>query len=151
MQALQVWQARMYCRRPKTQKCAKVSDTPLQWRPFLFEVSRTRATVRFAPHPFTFFTSPRMLDRVVSRAPSPSTSSPDDEEYSFSPFSKREYLLAQMRQKDELINSLLRQVRLSYTLLTNTGTYVDYTPIPQLHNPYLATPLSIQAYRNATS
>ena len=56
-----------------------------------------------------------------------------------------------MRQKDELINSLLRQVRLSYTLLTNTGTYVDYTPIPQLHNPYLATPLSIQAYRNATS
>ena len=98
-----------------------MSDTPLQWRPFLFEVSRTRATVRFAPHPFTFFTSPRMLDRVVSRAPSPSTSSPDDEEYSFSPFSKREYLLAQMRQKDELIDSLLKQVRLSYTLLTNIG------------------------------
>jgi hypothetical protein len=60
-----------------------------------------------------------MLDCVVSRAPSPSTSSPDDEECSFSPFSKREYLLAQMRQQDELIDSLLKQVRLSYTLLTN--------------------------------
>jgi hypothetical protein len=41
---------------------------------------------------------------------------------------KREYLLAQMRQKDELIESLLKQ----------------------LHNPYLATPLSIEAYRMAT-
>ncbi|KAH9995295.1 fungal-specific transcription factor domain-containing protein [Russula vinacea] len=42
---------------------------------------------------------------------------------------KREYLLAQLRQKDELIDSLLKQ----------------------LHNPYLATPLSIEQYRNATS
>jgi len=67
------------------------------------------------------------------------------------PFSKREHLLAQMRQKDELIDSLLKQVRLSHTLLTNIGTHVDYTRIPQLHNQYLATPLSIQAYRNATS
>jgi len=57
-----------------------------------------------------------------------SISSPDDEECSFLPFSKREYLLAQMRQKDELIESLLKQ----------------------LHNPYLATPLSIEAYRMAT-
>jgi hypothetical protein len=55
-----------------------------------------------------------------------------------------------MRQKDELIDSL-KQVRLSYAPLTNIGTYVDYSRIPQLHNPYLATPLSIQAYRNATS
>jgi hypothetical protein len=92
-----------------------------------------------------------MLDCVVSRTPSPSTSSPDDEECSFSPFSKREYLLAQMRQNDELIDSLLKQVRLSYALLTNIGTYVDYSRISQLHNPYLATPLSIQAYRNAIS
>ena len=141
----------MYCRRPKTQKCTEVSDPPSSGIDFLFEVSRTRATVRFSPHPFTFFTSPRMLDRVVSRAPSPSTSSPDDEECSFSPFRKREYLLAQMRQNDELIDSLLKQLRLSYALLTNIGTYVDYSRIPQLHNPYLATPLSIQAYRNATS
>ncbi|KAH9024620.1 fungal-specific transcription factor domain-containing protein [Lactarius pseudohatsudake] len=41
---------------------------------------------------------------------------------------KREYLLAQMKQKDAIIESLLKQ----------------------LHNPYLATPLSIEAYRMAT-
>jgi hypothetical protein len=41
---------------------------------------------------------------------------------------KREYLLAQMKQKDSIIESLLKQ----------------------LHNPYLATPLSIEAYRMAT-
>lgn len=41
---------------------------------------------------------------------------------------KREYLLAQMKQKDTIIESLLKQ----------------------LHNPYLATPLSIEAYRMAT-
>ncbi|KAJ2932869.1 hypothetical protein H1R20_g4235, partial [Candolleomyces eurysporus] len=43
--------------------------------------------------------------------------------------SKREYLLAQIRQKDEIIESLLKQ----------------------LHNPYIATPLSIESYRMATS
>ncbi|EMD31564.1 hypothetical protein CERSUDRAFT_119609 [Gelatoporia subvermispora B] len=42
---------------------------------------------------------------------------------------KREYLLAQIRQKNAIIESLLKQ----------------------LHNPYLATPLSIAAYRSATS
>ncbi|KAI0683838.1 fungal-specific transcription factor domain-containing protein, partial [Cytidiella melzeri] len=42
---------------------------------------------------------------------------------------KREYLLAQIRQKDSIIESLLKQ----------------------LHNPYVATPLSIASYRNATS
>ncbi|KAF9267092.1 hypothetical protein L218DRAFT_955568 [Marasmius fiardii PR-910] len=42
---------------------------------------------------------------------------------------KREYLLAQIRQKDAIIESLLRQ----------------------LHNPYIATPLSIASYRMATS
>ncbi|KAH8976971.1 fungal-specific transcription factor domain-containing protein [Lactarius hatsudake] len=41
---------------------------------------------------------------------------------------KREYLLTQMKQKDAIIESLLKQ----------------------LHNPYLATPLSIEAYRMAT-
>jgi len=40
---------------------------------------------------------------------------------------KREYLLAQMKQKDTIIESLLKQ----------------------LHNPYLASPLSIEAYRMA--
>ncbi|TCD66046.1 hypothetical protein EIP91_001854 [Steccherinum ochraceum] len=44
-------------------------------------------------------------------------------------FSKREYLLAQIRQKDAVIESLLKQ----------------------LHNPYLATPLSVASYRMATS
>ncbi|KIY45806.1 hypothetical protein FISHEDRAFT_48653 [Fistulina hepatica ATCC 64428] len=43
--------------------------------------------------------------------------------------SKREYLLAQIRQKDAIIESLLKQ----------------------LHNPYIATPLSIASYRLATS
>jgi hypothetical protein len=42
---------------------------------------------------------------------------------------KREYLLAQIRQKDAIIESLLKQ----------------------LHNPYTATPLSISSYRMATS
>ncbi|KAK7682019.1 hypothetical protein QCA50_014983 [Cerrena zonata] len=42
---------------------------------------------------------------------------------------KREYLLAQIRQKDAVIESLLRQ----------------------LHNPYVATPMSIASYRMATS
>jgi len=87
-----------------------------------------------------------MLDCVVSHVPSPSTSSPNDEECSFSHFSKCEYILAQMtemRQKDELIDSLLKQVHLSYTLLTNIGTYIDNICTPQLHNLYLTTPLSI--------
>jgi hypothetical protein len=42
---------------------------------------------------------------------------------------KREYLLAQIRQKDAIIESLLKQ----------------------LHNPYLATPMSISSYQMATS
>ncbi|KIK64122.1 hypothetical protein GYMLUDRAFT_40371 [Collybiopsis luxurians FD-317 M1] len=42
---------------------------------------------------------------------------------------KREYLLAQIRQKDAIIENLLKQ----------------------LHNPFIATPLSIASYRMATS
>ncbi|KAG5730335.1 Protein priB [Termitomyces sp. T112] len=42
---------------------------------------------------------------------------------------KREYLLAQIKQKDAIIESLLKQ----------------------LHNPYIATPMSIASYRMATS
>jgi hypothetical protein len=67
---------------------------------------------------FSIYFPPRMMDRVISRTSSPSISSTDDEECSFSPFSKREYLLAQMRQKDELIDSLLKQVCFSHVLLT---------------------------------
>jgi hypothetical protein len=59
------------------------------------------------------------------RYPRPTTSSPfaakrpfplDDDECSFLSFSKREYLLAQLRQKDELIDSLLKQVCLEHYL-----------------------------------
>ncbi|KAG6885330.1 hypothetical protein C0993_003178 [Termitomyces sp. T159_Od127] len=48
---------------------------------------------------------------------------------SFIASSKREYLLAQIKQKDAIIESLLKQ----------------------LHNPYIATPMSIASYRMATS
>ncbi len=41
----------------------------------------------------------------------PPASSSDNEECSCSPLSKREYLLAQMKQKDAIIESLLKQVR----------------------------------------
>ncbi|KAF9039281.1 fungal-specific transcription factor domain-containing protein [Panaeolus papilionaceus] len=65
----------------------------------------------------------------VSSASSRCTS-PAQESDDFSPMiSKREYLLAQIRQKDSIIESLLKQ----------------------LHNPYTATPLSIASYRMATS
>ncbi|KAJ7302054.1 hypothetical protein DFH08DRAFT_919001 [Mycena albidolilacea] len=66
---------------------------------------------------------------------SPSSSPPSSPMSSSSdlPFvsasSKREYLLAQIRQKDQIIESLLKQ----------------------LHNPYIATPMSIASYRMATS
>ncbi|KAI8977809.1 hypothetical protein BD414DRAFT_554477 [Trametes punicea] len=55
----------------------------------------------------------------------------EDEGYSFvlPHHSKREYLLAQIRQKNAIIESLLKQI----------------------HNPYLATPMSIASYRMATS
>ena len=53
---------------------------------------------------------PHVLQSDLSRASSLSASSLDDYEYSFLSFSKREYLLAQLRQKDELIDSLLKQV-----------------------------------------
>ncbi|OBZ72956.1 Protein priB [Grifola frondosa] len=48
---------------------------------------------------------------------------------------KREYLLAQIRQKDAIIQSLLKQVR----------------SLESIHNPYLSTPLSIASYKMATS
>ncbi|KAG2124252.1 hypothetical protein BD769DRAFT_1776582 [Suillus cothurnatus] len=52
-------------------------------------------------------------------------------QYSYNPprVSKREYLLAQIRHKDQIIESLLKQ----------------------LHNPYHATPLSVASYKAATS
>jgi hypothetical protein len=59
---------------------------------------------------------PHVMQRDLSRASSPSASSLDDDECSFLSFSKREYLLAQLRQKDELIDSLLKQVGLEHSL-----------------------------------
>ncbi|PCH34825.1 hypothetical protein WOLCODRAFT_78982 [Wolfiporia cocos MD-104 SS10] len=58
----------------------------------------------------------------------PRDESPTDAE-PLSSRSKREYLLAQIRQKDVIIEKLLHE----------------------LHNPYTATPLSIASYRTATS
>jgi len=60
--------------------------------------------------------------------------------------SKREYLLAQIRQKDAIIESLLKQVSCTSFLKLFTLIF----PV-QLHNPYIATPLSIASYRMATS
>ncbi|KAI0631459.1 hypothetical protein C8Q77DRAFT_1159249 [Trametes polyzona] len=55
--------------------------------------------------------------------------SDDGYSFVFTRNSKREYLLAQIRQKNAIIESLLKQI----------------------HNPYLATPMSIASYRMATS
>ncbi|KAF9560574.1 hypothetical protein CPC08DRAFT_762610 [Agrocybe pediades] len=70
------------------------------------------------------------LSSTLSVSPSPSRYPSPTPSADFSPnISKREYLLAQIRQKDTIIDSLLKQ----------------------LHNPYIATPLSIASYRMATS
>jgi len=113
VQALQIWQARLYCRRPKTEECAKVSDPlpPPQWRPFLWTLPPFEKSVSLPP---LFIPAlPEMPIPARSRTSSFSAPSSDDDECLFSPFSKREYLLAQMKQKDELIDSLVKQVRLS--------------------------------------
>ncbi|EIW74294.1 hypothetical protein CONPUDRAFT_67760 [Coniophora puteana RWD-64-598 SS2] len=60
---------------------------------------------------------------------SSSTASDSDDLQFRPPFSKREYLLAQIRQKDQVIDTLLKQ----------------------LHNPYIATPLSISSFKLAAS
>lgn len=62
--------------------------------------------------------------------------------------SKREYLLAQIRQKDMIIESLLKQVR---TELLHDRKFGPHTFFDKLHNPYVATPLSIASYRMATA
>lgn len=62
--------------------------------------------------------------------------------------SKREYLLAQIRQKDIIIEKLLREVCPLPCALTGR---LSLNLVLQLHNPYTATPLSIASYRMATS
>ncbi|KAK7028388.1 hypothetical protein R3P38DRAFT_3189883 [Favolaschia claudopus] len=66
---------------------------------------------------------------ALSSSPPSSPASSNSDLPFVSESSKREYLLAQIRQKDQIIESLLKQ----------------------LHNPYIATPLSIASYRMATS
>ena len=101
--------------------------------------------------------------------------------------SKREYLLAQIRQKNAIIESLLKQVRSCvrsarvsvarppaprFPPTAPDGAHTLASPVPasplphrvrarpfardrrrgaQIHNPYLATPMSIASYRMATS
>ncbi|KAH9475248.1 Protein priB [Psilocybe cubensis] len=78
----------------------------------------------------SFMPSSPSLSSTLSVSPSPSRCPSPAPSADFSPnISKREYLLAQIRQKDSIIDSLLKQ----------------------LHNPYIATPLSIASYRMATS
>lgn len=43
--------------------------------------------------------------------------------------SKREYLLAQIRQKDAIIESLLKQVRVVYNLMDALGHSTDVSPL----------------------
>jgi hypothetical protein len=62
------------------------------------------------------FACPKMPDPTPTLTPSSSSS--DNEEYSPLPVSKREYLLAQMKQKDAIIESLLKQVRLQQSHLS---------------------------------
>ncbi|KAL6303631.1 hypothetical protein BKA93DRAFT_853541 [Sparassis latifolia] len=66
---------------------------------------------------------------MTSRAPSSERETPPSYSSAPSSYSKREYLLAQIRQKDAMIEKLLRE----------------------LHNPYTATPFSIASYRLATN
>lgn len=80
---------------------------------------------------------------LVPTPPSPSLPALSDVDPS--PDSKREYLLAQIRQKDAIIESLLKQAS-----LLSLSTQSISIPL-QLHNPYTATPLSIASYRMATS
>jgi hypothetical protein len=83
------------------------------------------------------FPPPKMPDPAPSRASSPSTSSSDDEEYSSFPISKREYLLAQLKQKDAIIESLLKQVCLFRVLSTNLRPQLTMIgdPVPLLPAP----------------
>ncbi|KAJ7666954.1 hypothetical protein DFH06DRAFT_1384519 [Mycena polygramma] len=87
---------------------------------------RHRSSMSCASSSSSLFASP--LPSPSSSPPSSPISSSSDLPF-VSASSKREYLLAQIRQKDAIIESLLKQ----------------------LHNPYIATPLSIASYRMATS
>ena len=77
---------------------------------FYWSTSVLLISIRLSrPPPFFLFAYPKMPDPTPPLTPSATSS--DNEEYSSSPVSKREYLLAQMKQKDTIIESLLKQVR----------------------------------------
>ncbi|KAF8966133.1 fungal-specific transcription factor domain-containing protein [Flammula alnicola] len=104
---------------PASRSCFFARSLVPAFSALVFAMSATSATLASPSMTSTLSVSP-----ASSRYPSPAPSS------DFSPnISKREYLLAQIRQKDAIIESLLKQ----------------------LHNPYIATPLSIASYRMATS
>jgi hypothetical protein len=69
-------------------------------------------------------------------------SSFDNEEYSHSPVSKREYLLEQVKQKDAIIELLLKQVRLHIlTKLSKRPIYLKCNsdslfPVAQSGSPH---------------
>jgi hypothetical protein len=68
------------------------------------------------------------------------------------PASKREYLLSQIRQKDAIIESLLKQVRLVVnSILSPRRGASTSRAFPQLHNPYIANPLSINNFLLSTA
>ncbi|KAJ6632448.1 hypothetical protein B0H10DRAFT_1771021 [Mycena sp. CBHHK59/15] len=92
--------------------------------------SSSSSLLSSSPSPSMSPHSPRRRRHRPSSSSATSSGSDDDADILFvSARSKREYLLAQIRQKDAIIESLLKQ----------------------LHNPYIATPLSIASYRMATS
>ena len=68
--------------------------------------------------------------------------------------SKREYLLLQIRQKDAIIESLLKQVGAEGVMLPLGESVLEMTDeygLVQIHNPYTATPLAIDAFKMASS
>lgn len=106
----------MYCRGPKTEKCTQVShlsvSSPSTASIFMGHLTASGKLFALSPS----YNLIPICCKATFLASSHSASSLDDDECSFLSFSKREYLLAQLRQKDELIDSLLKQVCLEYSL-----------------------------------
>ena len=66
--------------------------------------------------------------------------------------SKREYFLQQLKQKDAIIESLLKEVRVCDAYpCSHASVLTRPPPPPQLYNPYTATPLSARALRERTA
>jgi hypothetical protein len=63
--------------------------------------------------------------------------------------SKSEYFRAQLREKDKVIETLLKQVRGPAS--SSPPRARAHPTDKQLHNPYSATPLAVAGYRDATA